>query len=248
MPAAPRALPPPLHPHRAQLVATAIETALADRAWSIRRLDGEPCFRCFLLRRGEGAYLGGATAPLELGAPQLVWLPFSAAGEFRLNAGAEGAAVLVSEDMVFRTLAENPLAAELRPLIDRALIAPSAEVAANLDEIEALFAALARESKTPGPGALAMSALYLGLVMMHLGRACGLGREESDALSAGAPTAQRFRQLVELHYRDNLSIDDFSRLLGVARGSLHGACLRARWAARRSRSSMNASRPRRGSG
>jgi len=71
----------------------------------MRRLEGAPCFRCFLLRRGEGAYLGVASAPLELSAPQLVWLPFSAAGEFRLKAGGEGAAILVSEDMVSRTLA-----------------------------------------------------------------------------------------------------------------------------------------------
>jgi len=112
-------------------------------------------------------------------------------------------------------------------LIDRPLIAPNEGVAAHLREIDALFAALAREAKTPGPGAPAMTALYLGLVMMHLWRACGLAREDADALGAGAPTAQRFRQLVELHYRDNLSIEDFAQMLGVSRGSLHDACLRA---------------------
>jgi AraC family transcriptional activator of pobA len=31
-------------------------------------------------------------------------------------------------------------------------------------------------------------------------------------------------QLVELHYRDNLSIDIFAKLLGVTRGHLHDAC------------------------
>ena len=71
-----------------------------------------------------------------------------------------------------------------------------------------------------------MTALYLGLLLMHLWRACGLDRE-TNALGVGAPTAHRFRQLVELHYRDNLSIDDFARALGVTRGHLHSACLRA---------------------
>ncbi len=78
-------------------------------------------------------------------------------------------------------------------------------------ELGALFAALARESRNPGPGAPAMSALYLGLVVMHLWRACATD-SESDALAVTAPTAQRFRQLVEMHYRDNFTIDDFCRM------------------------------------
>ena len=71
-----------------------------------------------------------------------------------------------------------------------------------------------------------MAGLYLGLLLMHLWREGGLARA-SDALAAGAPTAQRFRQLVELHYRDNLGLDDYARMLGVARAHLHDACARA---------------------
>ena len=44
---------------------------------------------------------------------------------------------------------------------------------------------------------------------------------------AGAPTAQRFRQLVELHYRDHLGVDDFADMLGVTRAHLHEACMKA---------------------
>ncbi len=71
-----------------------------------------------------------------------------------------------------------------------------------------------------------MTGLYLGLVLMHLWRGCG-GARGADAFSAGAPTAQRFRQLVELHYRDNLGLGDFARMLGVTRAHLHEACVKA---------------------
>jgi AraC family transcriptional activator of pobA len=199
----------PAAPLRAALIAARIEAALADRTWSAASLDG---------------------ARFELAAPQILWLPFAARGEFRLLAGGDGAYFAAAEDVVWRTIGENPLAAQLRPLLDRALIAPTARVGAGVAEIEALFDALARESRDPGPGAPAMTALYLGLLLMHLWRACGLARP-SDALSAGAPTAQRFRQLVELHYRDNLGVDDFARLLGVTRAHLHDACVRALGAA-----------------
>ena len=218
------------NPHRAALIATRIEAALADRTWSTASLDGAPCFRAFFLRHGRGAFVGLDGARLELAAPQILWLPFAARGEFRLLAGGDGATFAATEDVVWRTIGENPLAAQLRPLLERALIAPAARIAAGLAEIEALFVALARESREPGPGAPAMTALYLGLLLMHLWRACGLARA-SDALGAGAPTAQRFRQLVELHYRDNLGVDEFSRMLGVTRAHLHDACVRALGAA-----------------
>jgi AraC family transcriptional activator of pobA len=218
---APRQPRPEANPHHAALVATQLEAALAERAWSAASPDGAPSFRVFFIRRGRAAFRPRDGAALELVAPQILWLPSAARGEFRLAAGGDGAALLANEDIVWRTISENPLAAHLRPLLDRILVA-----AAGLAEIDMLFAALARESRDPGPGAPVMTGLYLGLLLMHLWREGGLARA-SDTLAAGAPTAQRFRQLVELHYRDNLGLDDYARMLGVARAHLHEACARA---------------------
>lgn len=176
---APRRPRPEANPHRAALVATQLEAALAERAWSAASLDGAPCFRVFFVRRGRAAFQPRDGAALELVAPQILWLPFAARGEFRLAAGGDGAALLASEDIVWRTIGENPLAAQLRPLLDRILVA-----AAGLAEIDMLFAALARESRDPGPGAPVMAGLYLGLLLMHLWREGGLARA-SDAFAAG---------------------------------------------------------------
>ncbi len=214
------------NPHRAALVATSIEAALADRTWSTTTLDGARCFRAFFVKRGRAAYVGPAGPRLDVAPPQVLWLPFAAGGAFRLEAGGEGASFVATEDMVWRTIGDNALATQLRPLLDRTLLAPAARVAERLAEVDALFAALARESSDPGPGAPAMTGLYLGLVLMHLWRACDIARA-SDALGAGAPTAQRFRQLVELHYRDHLGVDDFADMLGVTRAHLHEACMKA---------------------
>ena len=104
--------------------------------------------------------------------------------------------------------------------------APASQLAAHLPEILARSGALERETHDPGPGATAMTPLYLGLLLIHLWRSCGMSRE-FEALDVAAPTAQRFRQLVELHYRDNLGVNDFARLLGVTRSHLHFACVRS---------------------
>src|SRR5579863_1444482 len=205
---------------QAQIVAASIETS------SVSKRAG-PVHRAFFVRRGRAAFAAAGSAPIELHGPQILWLPMAATAAFRLFAGGDGAALTAREEIVRRAVSESSLGPRLRPLIDRELIAPAARIARNIREIEAIFAALGRESRDPGPGAAAMNTLYLGLILAHLWRACGLAGG-ADPLVAGAPVAERFRQLVELHYRDNLSVDDYAHDLGVTRAQLHAACARSR--------------------
>ena len=102
------------NPHRAALVATRIEAALADRTWSTTTLDGARCFRAFFVKRGRAAYVGPAGPRLDVAPPQVLWLPFAAGGAFRLEAGGEGASFVATEDMVWRTIGDNALATQLR--------------------------------------------------------------------------------------------------------------------------------------
>ena len=147
------------------------------------------------------------------------------AGDFRVLAGGDGAWLMANEELVWRVVGDSPLSAQLRATIARTLVAPAQRIEPSVAEVGAVFAALARESRNPGPGASGMTALYLELIVMHLWRACAT-ESESDALIVTAPTAQRFRQLVEMHYRDNFSVDDFCRILNVTRSHLHSVCLR----------------------
>jgi AraC family transcriptional activator of pobA len=213
-------------PSALAFLATAIEPALADRTWSTQKMEGAPCFRAFFVRRGEGVLHVHDGAPLNVIAPVLVWLPFSSRAEFRLAAGGEGATFLVGAHLVARLIAESPMGAQWRGLVERPVLATEANLGARLAEIESVFVGLVRETRTPEPGAPAMIQLYIGLLLTHLWRSCKPA-VDTDAFDAGAPTAQRFRQLVELHYRDNLRIDDFARRMGVTRAHLHHACLRA---------------------
>ena len=133
--------------------------------------------------------------------------------------------MLATEELVSRIVGDNPLSGNLHPALDRPLVAPTERIEFVITELEALFSAVAREMADPRLGAPVMSALYLGLIVMHLWRACAA--MDGDVIDAAMPTAQRFRQLVELHYRDNLSVDDFCQMLNVTRGHLHNACMRA---------------------
>jgi AraC family transcriptional activator of pobA len=200
-----------------------MQAALAGRTWSMASLDDFSRCQVFLVLHGEATFAGNDGMILELTAPFMLWLPRLTPGEFRLPAGSDGMAASIAESFVLRTAGDSAVAAHLRPLLSRATVAQHDQIAANLAEIEIAFAALVRESHEQKPGASTMMSCHLGSLLLHLWRASG---SNSVVRGSGSTTVQRFRQLVELHYRDNLSIDDFAKTLGVTRAHLHDACER----------------------
>lgn len=210
----------------AAVVASRLHAALAQRTWSIAGQDPrQPC-QLFLVLHGKAVFADDSGHDLEFSAPFLLWLPRSATGEFRLEAGGDGIAATIAEDFAWRIVGDSPVAAHLRPMLERPAIASSERVGAHLPEVQTSFAALVRELQEHQTGGGAMMALHLGIVLLHLWRAAGGGA--TQALRGGASTTvQRYRQLVELHYRENLGIADYAAKLGSTRAHLHDACLRA---------------------
>lgn len=206
------------------VTALRIETAFADRTWSIVVREGEARCQAFFILHGAGTFVGDDGTTVELTAPFMLWLPRLAAGEFRLPAGSDGIVASIAENFILRTVGDSPVAALLRPLLSRTTVAPHDKLIANLPEIEIAFAALVRESREQKPGASAMMGHHLGSLLLHLWRASG---SNSTIRGTGTTTVQRFRQLIELHYRDGFSIEAYAKLLGVTRAHLHDACHRS---------------------
>ena len=207
------------------VIGARMDAAIERRTWSTASLDRRPRRHAFFVIRGRASFAGRDGADIELKAPFILWLPRSSLGEFRLEAGGEGFALSILEDFVWRAVGDSGVAVHLRPLLDRVAIATSDRLAPHLEELGTSFLALVRESRDPQPGASILMGLHLGIVLLRLWRASGLD-DLSRLRGAGANTVQWFRQLIELHYREGLSVDEFARLLGVTRSHLHDACLR----------------------
>ena len=206
------------------VIARRMEAALSGRTWSIGGLEGESRCQAFLVLHGEGMFAGSRGTTVELSAPFMLWLPRLALGEFRLAAGSDGVVASIAENFILRSVGDSPVAAHLRPLLSQIAVAPQDKIADNLAEIEIAFAALVRESLEQKPGASAMMSHHLGSLLLHLWRASS---STSTIRGTRATTVQRFRQLIELHYRDNLPIEAFAKMLGVTRTHLHDACGRS---------------------
>jgi AraC family transcriptional activator of pobA len=208
------------------LIAARIESGLAHRSWTIAGTAGPAVCHVFFVSQGEAKLSGWSDMEdMTLDGPCLVWLPRALSGVFRLAAGSEGSSCTVAEAFAARIAADSPLAAHLTPLLTRFVILSGAEIAPLLEELSVSFCALMRETADQRPGAEAVVAVHLNLLLLHLWRGSGLTGASGRQGGAGS-TVQRFRQLIELHYRQNLTVDAFARLLGVTRPHLHDACLR----------------------
>lgn len=222
-----RSWPPP-NSLGSAVIGAPMEAAFVRRTWSTASVDRRPRSHVFFVVRGRASFVERNGTIIEANGPCVLWLPKSALGEFHLEAGGEGVALSVLDDFVWRAVGDSGVATHLRRLLAGVSLATAERITPHRHELAVSFAALVRESREAAPGASVMMGLHLGVVLVRLWRASGLeaARGARGARGAAAGALPRFRQLVELHYRENLSIDEFARLLGVTRSHLRDACAR----------------------
>ncbi len=205
------------------LTANRVEAALSDRTWTI---DGLARCHLFLLLSGRARLTHATQIEVEIAAPSLVWWPQAGIGALRIMAGGEGFAASVGRELVQASIGDPALTLHLRPLLDRVVLAGPDMVAPHRHALASSFADLADESQERRPAAAAMTRLHLATLLLRLWRCVGVN-PRTPRSGSSASTVVRFRQLIELHYREALRIDDFAARLGVTRAHLHAACLRA---------------------
>lgn len=213
-------------PVAARVVAARIEAGLAHRTWEIAATPRDARCHLFLIRHGEAVLTRAGGEEVDLPAPTVLWLPPGSVASLRLAAGADGAMFSTSEALAWRAIGDSAAGTQLRPLLGRVLALPGARIAPHLPELETAFAAILREARDQRPGAMAVIAAHLTLILLQLWRVSGDAERPGAVRGAGAGTLQRFRHLVELHYREHLSIEDYAARLGVTRAHLHDTCLR----------------------
>lgn len=213
-------------PAPSPVVASHMAPAIADRTWSTASTDRRARCHLFLLASGGAVVAAADHADLDIPAPAMLWLPPATPASLRLPAGASGYTAAILADFVQRAVGDAGLTTPLRPLLGQTVLAGGKQLPAALAGLSHAFAALVSESRAQQAGSNAMLKLHLGVLLLSLWRCAG-PHATTRLHGAGASTLQRFRQLVEVYYRDGLLVDDFARRLGVTRAHLHDICLRA---------------------
>lgn len=216
------------HPSRGQpgrpgamVSAARIEPGFSHRSWSIAHAGRNDCL-CFFVVEGSAVLALETAAPVDLFGPTVVWIPPSSSGTVTMDAGSSGFTFSAAEEFVWRTVGDSVPAADMRSMMDHLVIAATDQVTPVIEELWACFAGIVREVRAQQPGAHAVTGFHLGVILLHLWRSRG----GAETHGGGATTVQRFRQLVELHFREGLGVDDYARSLTVTRSHLHEACMR----------------------
>lgn len=171
---------------------------------------------------------GGGEAVIDdvkwvLRPPCLIVAPAGAVHSFRFRPDIDGPVV---------TAAQRPLesiaavtAPELLPHIRRPTVLPVDPAGRHAAALLPLFEAIGRESRTHAPGQVAAGpALLLALFVQiaRLGDAAPIGAEASR--SRKAAQLERFRALVDAHFREHRPVERYAHELGISAGQLGRLC------------------------
>ena len=206
----------PVHVHR-------IEAGLQARAVALGRRDHATTRALVLVSDGNGRLRAGdGERPLE--GPALAWLARPTGRRLTLEAGTTGFIAEIADETIARAVGDFAESATLMFMVERDFDLPLARADPLMRQLADHLAAVREEVVRPQAGGAMLVVAHLRIILVLLLRATGL--EEAAAASAGVPFLQRFRRLVEGHFREHWPVARYARALGISPDRLHAICRR----------------------
>jgi len=208
-----------------QLVVLPLVAALHPRRFSLPDNLRGTVRACILMTEGRAQFIG-RDVDIGLSAPGIAWTPAVGDSHLRIPAGAQGHLLWATDTLVRAALGDQAESARLRQVLDRPLVAGERMTPEVLADIEHAFTAIERESHRAGGGTRVLLAAHLVVLLVHCWRASGLEDVAAKGYGTDSTLLFRFRQLVEMHFRDHWRIARYAVALGVSHDRLHDVCIR----------------------
>ncbi|GAB4355733.1 MAG: helix-turn-helix domain-containing protein [Gammaproteobacteria bacterium] len=207
------------------LRAEPILCALQDRTLGIAFGPAQRHRRAVLLTSGKGL-VATPDGDVPFLAPCLAWLPWQAGSSLKIKAGSTGFQMAVGDEVLVGAIGNDSESVNLRYLADRNIIAPLDEEPEIMADAEHAFDLVVRELHRPRNGAWTMVLAQVRTLLVFLWRLSGV--EELAMRSQGEPSRilQRFRQLVEMHFRDRWPVKRYAAEINISHDRLHDICRR----------------------
>lgn len=202
---------------------TDLTGSLSPTEWSFSGDRTRRSAHGFLVNAGAGEVRFGQNVAGVSG-PCVIWLPGGMGGQIRLEAGARGAALTVSDGALARVVPATAIAGPLREGMERPLLGVPLEGKAAR-AIGADIAALSEELIEDLPGMREAVMSRLCLVLIAFWRLGGGGVRPVQ--SSPRMLVQGFLQLVELNARRHWRVVDYARAMGITTDRLNTAIKRA---------------------
>lgn len=213
---------PIFSPH---LRAESIHCGLRDKVWGVAGESEERHWRAVLLTTGEGAIETGEEI-IALKAPCLAWVPWRPDRCLRIKAGGVGYHFSAGNEVLIDAVGNNPESADLRILVDRRVIATMEEGSEMIADAEHAFDLIVRELHRQRNGSWNMAMAQVRSILVFLWRLSGIEDVAIQTRGESSRILQRFRQLLEMHFRDRWGVADYAEALGISHDRLHDICRR----------------------
>ena len=180
------------------------------------------------VRNGRGVMnLEGSSVPFE--APCALLLPMECVHGLDYEIDVDRWVVTIEVSCLTQI---NAKLREFIQLWNAPRIIPFADAAAAADQYYRLIQELEQEVKAKAVGHVAGTEALLTSLFLMLVRSVKLDETEDEAAAGNASSheirmAERFRELIDQHYRDNMQLQDYASMMGVSLVQLRAACAAA---------------------
>lgn len=159
-------------------------------------------------------------------APAILWLAGGTGRRVRARAGSTVGLLILGETTLANAIGHKPEAVDLRLISERSFRVPLDQDAALRQDIARAFDLILRESYEKAPGYETVTEAQIRVLLVLLWRNTIRPDELLRASATSAVILQRFRQMVETHFRDRWTVARYAEELGVSADRLHSICTR----------------------
>jgi len=184
-----------------------------------------PSWFAMLITSGD-ARIADEDDPLR--GPTLAWRPWTQHTRATIQAGAEGLYLNLGNTALAGAVGHMPISKDLREMANRSVTAPLSAHPETLQTLTAAFTGLRRELTSDHPTSPASAEAYLRIILIETYRAALAQASAGDIASPAHKIFADFGSLVEAHFRDRWSVNDYASALGLSRDRLGDICRRIR--------------------
>lgn len=184
-----------------------------------------PCWLALLLNAGVARF---ASDDAEIRGPALVWRPWAPEARATFMAGAEGIHVTFGSTALASAVGHMPVSQDLLEMARRSVAVPLTRGGDLLRTLGMAFAAVHREANSRQSSAHAMVEAYLRIILVEVYRIEQDRIDTGHGMSPSHRIYADFGTLVEGHFRERWTVNDYAQALSVSRDRLGDVCRRIR--------------------
>ncbi|MFV2001574.1 MAG: AraC family transcriptional regulator [Paracoccaceae bacterium] len=211
-----------IHAHAS---ATALPATLFERTFQPHQGAHGGFVHIFILLGGTASVTLDTTGQ-QLSETAIVILPARAPCTIGLAAGASALMLGASPELLLDALGNDAESVLLRIFVERHAIVSDINEH-DLTSITMLARGIIEELGDTGRGSRMALSAYLRLILMKAWRLGGGEAVRERSLGEVTSILQRFRQLVEIHFRERWQIGRYADALGITQDRLHAICCRS---------------------